>query len=62
VIAADVVRSVLLYSPPKALAADMRELERQFPDPALWGAFDLSAVGADAIFSLDQDTHSREAQ
>jgi CHAT domain-containing protein/tetratricopeptide (TPR) repeat protein len=49
-------------SPPEALAAAMRELERQFPDPALWGAFDLSAVGANAIFSLDQDTHSKEAQ
>ena len=49
-------------SPPQALAVAMRELEREFPDPALWGAFDVSAVGADAIFSLRQDSRSREAQ
>jgi CHAT domain-containing protein/Tfp pilus assembly protein PilF len=34
--------------PAQALATAMREMREKYADPALWGAFEISAVGADA--------------
>jgi CHAT domain-containing protein/tetratricopeptide (TPR) repeat protein len=43
--------------PARALALAMREIRSKFPDPALWGAFEISAAGPDAIFGATRRQH-----
>jgi CHAT domain-containing protein len=43
--------------PAVALAEAMRELRARFADPALWGAFEISAAGSPAMFALDRTQH-----
>jgi CHAT domain-containing protein len=43
--------------PAAALAGAMREVRARFADPALWGAFEISAVGDRAMFGLHRPPH-----
>ncbi len=43
--------------PALALARAMREARGRLADPQLWGAFEISAAGADAMFAADRHQH-----
>jgi CHAT domain-containing protein len=49
-------------APAAALAQAMREAQQRFKDPALWGAFDISAIGKNALSSNNLSQHDKQGE